>query len=33
MSTVPSNWYPDPERKGFLRYWDGLDIEGTAHKF
>ncbi|MEU4341489.1 DUF4041 domain-containing protein [Nocardia sp. NPDC023852] len=24
MSTVPPNWYPDPQDEGFLRYWNGM---------
>lgn len=25
MNTTPPNWYPDPQRAGFLRYWNGTD--------
>ncbi|MFI9509031.1 DUF4041 domain-containing protein [Nocardia sp. NPDC052566] len=28
MSTTPPNWYPDPQDKGFLRYWNGTDWTG-----
>ncbi|MBZ4354516.1 DUF2510 domain-containing protein, partial [Mycobacterium tuberculosis] len=28
MSSVPANWYPDPQNPGFLRYWNGVDWTG-----